>query len=118
MSGRENRGAGRIEAAVEKIRSEDRVGLMTHIVLGYPSMEESMKLVETMAGCGVDFIEIQIPFSDPTADGPVITRACQAALDGGVRVQDAFEFMDAVSGRFELPFHLIYKVTRNANTNP
>ena len=104
MSGRENRGAGRIEAAVEKISSEDRVGLMTHIVLGYPSMEESMKLVETMAGCGVDFIEIQIPFSDPTADGPVITRACQAALDGGVRVQDAFEFMDAVSGRFELPF--------------
>ena len=104
MSGRENRGAGRIEAAVEKIRSEDRVGLMTHIVLGYPSMEESMKLVETMAGCGVDFIEIQIPFSDPTADGPVITRACQAALDGGVRVQDAFEFMEEVSGRFELPF--------------
>ena len=50
---------GRIEAAVEKIRSEGRVGLMTHIVLGYPSLEESLKLVETMAECGVDFIEIQ-----------------------------------------------------------
>ena len=95
---------GRIEAAVEKIRSEGRVGLMTHIVLGYPSLEESLKLVETMAECGVDFIEIQIPFSDPTADGPVITQACQAALDGGVRVQDAFEFMEQVSGRYDLPF--------------
>ena len=76
--------AGKIEAAVEKIRSEGRVGLMTHIVLGYPSLEESLKLVETMAGCGVDFIEIQIPFSDPTADGPVITQACQAALEARV----------------------------------
>ena len=95
---------GKIEAAVEKIRSEGRVGLMTHIVLGYPSLDESLKLVETMAACGVDFIEIQIPFSDPTADGPVITQACQAALDAGVRVQDAFEFMEEVSGRYDLPF--------------
>ena len=95
---------GKIESAVEKIRSEGRVGLMTHIVLGYPSREESLKLVETMAGCGVDFFEIQIPCSEPTAAGPVITHACQAALDGGVRVQDAFEFMEEVSGRYDLPF--------------
>ena len=73
---------GKIESAVEKIRSEGRVGLMTHIVLGYPSLDESLKLVETMAGCGVDFIEIQIPFSDPTADGPVSTAAMQVGASG------------------------------------
>ena len=88
---------GRIEAAVEKIRSEGRVGLMTHIVLGYPSLDESLKLVETMAECGVDFIEIQIPFSDPTADGPVITQACQAALDGG---HDVLVLISEVWGGF------------------
>ena len=89
----------RIPAAFERIRSEGRVGLMTHIVLGYPDLETSRQLVDCMVEAGVDLIELQIPFSDPTADGPVITSACQDALDGGLRVAQAFEFLRDVSDR-------------------
>lgn len=70
---------------------------MTHIVLGYPSLEESRRIIDVMVECGVDLIEVQIPFSDPTADGPVITAACQASLDNGTRVSDAMDFMKSVS---------------------
>ena len=49
--------------------------LMTHIVLGYPSFEDSFRIIETMVEAGVDLMELQIPFSEPIADGPVILRA-------------------------------------------
>ena len=49
--------------------------LMTHIVLGYPSLEDSFRIVETMVDAGVDLMELQIPFSEPIADGPVIVRS-------------------------------------------
>lgn len=64
---------------------------MTHIVAGYPNLKESEKIALTMAECGVDFIEIQIPFSDPVADGPTIMRANDIALKNGIKVKDCFE---------------------------
>ncbi len=93
-----------LDRAVDRVRADRRVGLMTHIVLGYPTLEESRQLVERMAMAGVDIIEIQIPFSDPTADGPVISHASQIALDGGVRVADALAFMEDVTARYETSF--------------
>ncbi len=95
----------RIARAFERIRADGRVGLMTHIVLGYPTLDASREIVDRMVAAGVDLIEIQIPFSDPTADGPVITQACQTALDAGIRVEDAFAFLEDVSARYpDTPF--------------
>src|SRR5690606_22028760 len=54
--------------------------IMTHIVIGYPSFEESWELARTMVQAGVDLMELQIPFSEPMADGPVILKANQEAL--------------------------------------
>lgn len=70
---------------------------MTHIVAGYPSMDISKKLLYLMAESGVDFIEIQIPFSDPVADGPTIMRANQLSLEGGTTVEDCFRLMRKVA---------------------
>jgi tryptophan synthase alpha chain len=97
-------GGARLERTLERLRAEGRTGIMSHLVLGYPSLEESRRLVEAMARGGADLIEVQIPFSDPTADGPVITHACQKALDGGVRVADAFDFVAQASRRHDIPF--------------
>ena len=94
----------RLDSALERIHSQNRVGVMTHIVLGYPSIDESQRMVECMVRAGVDIIEVQIPFSDPTADGPVITEACQAALDGGTRVADGLVFMSEMTRSFDIPF--------------
>lgn len=76
-------------------------GLMTHIVAGYPSIKKCEEIAMVMAESGVKFLEIQIPFSDPIADGPVIMRANQAALDSGVRVEDCFELMKRLKEKFK-----------------
>ena len=57
--------------------AEREILLMTHTVLGYPSFEDSLALVESMVDAGVDLMELQIPFSEPIADGPVILNANQ-----------------------------------------
>jgi tryptophan synthase alpha chain len=66
--------------------------LMTHLVLGYPSLAVNRQVIGQMAKGGVDCIELQIPFSEPMADGPVIVRANQEALNGGIRVADCLAF--------------------------
>lgn len=77
---------------------------MTHIVLGHPHFDTSLRLVESMVHAEVDLIELQIPFSEPMADGPVILRANQAALDAGSSVERCFEVASEVTRRFDVPF--------------
>lgn len=71
--------------------------IMTHIVAGYPSLKESEEIALLMCKCGVDLLEIQIPFSDPVADGPTIMAANQKALDSGVKVEDCFRLMGKIA---------------------
>ncbi len=78
--------------------------LMTHIVLGYPSFEVGRRLVATMVEAGVDVVELQIPFSEPIADGPVILRANQAALARGSRVEECLEFAAEMARVHPIPF--------------
>ncbi len=66
--------------------------LMTHLVLGYPSLDTNREVIRQMAENGVDCIEVQIPFSEPMADGPVILKANQKALATGIRVEDCIAF--------------------------
>ncbi len=66
--------------------------LMTHLVLGYPSLAINREVIQQMAENGVDCIELQIPFSEPMADGPVILKANQDALASGIKVQDCLSF--------------------------
>lgn len=67
--------------------------LMTHVVAGYPSQKDCLELMTQMAACGVSAIEVQIPFSDPIADGPVIMQANSQALQDGVTTNDVFRLL-------------------------
>jgi tryptophan synthase alpha chain len=78
--------------------------LMTHIVIGYPTLDDSLRMIDTMVAAGVDLMELQIPFSEPMADGPVILRANQRALANGVRVADCLELAETAANRFDIPF--------------
>ena len=71
--------------------------LMTHVVCGYPSFDANLKELEIMAEAGVDFVELQFPFSEPSADGPLFVKANQIAVESGVTVEQCFEFMAKVS---------------------
>src|SRR5262245_7253153 len=77
---------------------------MTHIVLGYPSLDASRRVVEQMVEAGVDLMELQIPFSEPIADGPVILHANQKALATGITVDQCLEVAAKLSREFPIPF--------------
>lgn len=77
--------------------------LMTHVVAGDPDLESSLDLAERMARGGADLIEIQIPFSDPLADGPTIMASNQAALDNGTRPEDCFDLIRRLRCRVQIP---------------
>jgi tryptophan synthase alpha chain len=92
---------------VEHIRARRRereLLLMTHIVVGHPDMQASLALVQAMVHAGVDLIELQIPFSEPLADGPVIARASQQAVQRGVTVDACLEFAAHVARSYPIPF--------------
>ena len=73
-------------------RQQHDILLMTHIVLGYPTFDDSLRMVEAMVEAGVDLMELQIPFSEPIADGPVILRANAEALAAGSTVDRCLDF--------------------------
>ena len=89
-----------LEQYLKERRQQREILLMTHIVLGHPHFETSLRLVESMVHAGVDLIELQIPFSEPMADGPVILRANQEALSAGSTVERCFEVATEVARRF------------------
>jgi tryptophan synthase alpha chain len=104
-----------LESYIREQRKKREILLMTHIVVGYPNLDDSLRLVESMVNAGVELMELQIPFSEPMADGPVIVRANQTALHGGVSVDTCLRFAEEVSKRFDIPFlfmtytNLVYK---------
>ncbi len=67
--------------------------LMCHVVAGYPSQEECLQLMLGMQDCGVSAIEVQIPFSDPIADGETIMHANDVALQNGMTTAASFELI-------------------------
>lgn len=93
-----------LEAYLRTRLKEKEILLMTHIVLGYPTFEDSFKIIEAMVDGGVDLMELQIPFSEPIADGPVILHANQKSLAGGTTVQKCIDFAQEVTRAFEIPF--------------
>lgn len=88
-----------------KNRGKDNdILLMTHIVLGYPSFEINREVVHQMVENGVDCIEMQIPFSEPMADGPVIMKANLDSLAGGTKVEDCLLFGAEMAKTYNIPF--------------
>ena len=87
----------------EKLKQKD-ILLMTHLVIGYPSLDESFRIIEKMVAAGVDIMELQIPFSEPIADGPVILHANQKSLAGGTTVGQCLDFAQKAAAAFDIPF--------------
>jgi tryptophan synthase alpha chain len=93
-----------LEQYIRDKRKQKDILLMTHIVLGYPSFDDSRRVVEDMVEAGVDLMELQIPFSEPMADGPVILKANAEALKAGATVEQSFELAERLSEEFDIPF--------------
>lgn len=74
--------------------------LMTHVVVGYPSLRATEKIIDALARAGSDKIELQIPFSEPVADGPVIANANQTALTQGINAKKCLSFAKKMTKQY------------------
>ena len=72
---------------------------MPYFPLGYPNLETSIDVIETLAMNGADLIEVGLSFSDPLADGPVIQKATQAALENGITVRKSLDALTELRRR-------------------
>jgi tryptophan synthase alpha chain len=79
----------RIAGMFERLRANGRVGVGMFLTAGYPTLPESIDLLEALAAGGADFLEVGIPFSDPLAEGPTIQRSSHVAVEAGVSPADA-----------------------------
>jgi tryptophan synthase alpha chain len=93
-----------LENNLRQAMGQKDILLMTHIVLGYPSFEVNRQVIAAMVANGVDLIEMQIPFSEPMADGPVIVKANQDALAAGTTVADCLAFAAEITAQHAIPF--------------
>ena len=73
------------------------------ITCGDPSLSVTEQLVYAMEEAGADLIELGIPFSDPTAEGPVIQGANERALSGGVTTDKIFEMVIRIREKTSIP---------------
>ena len=77
-----------------------KIKLMSHLVAGYPTDELSLTAARALVDGGADILEIQLPFSDPSADGPAIQGACTEVLKRGYRTADGLAFIERLHKEF------------------
>jgi tryptophan synthase alpha chain len=86
---------GRIGEVFNQLRTENKKGFIPFITAGDPDLQTTQDLLVELSRLGASVIELGVPFSDPMADGPVIQRSSERALQKGVTLDDAIE----VAGR-------------------
>lgn len=82
--------------------------IMAHMVASYPNERIADTVAQALVDGGVSCFEVQLPFSDPSADGPSIQHACAAVLARGYRVSDGFAFVARLRERYpQVPVYLM-----------
>ncbi len=92
-------------AAGAAARASSRI--MAHMVAGFPDRTASLDVARALSDGGCAYLELQFPFSDPTADGPDIQRACADALAAGFRVADGFRVAEEIMRFCRAPLFLM-----------
>lgn len=82
---------------------QNQKAFIPFVTCGDPSLEVTEQLVYAMADAGADLIELGIPFSDPTAEGPVIQAANVRALSGGATTDKIFDMVRRIRTKTNIP---------------
>ncbi len=82
-----------IDAAFRRLHASGEKGLVVYLTAGDPAPAASLRYLRAAADAGADIIEVGVPFSDPTADGPTIEAASRRALSSGMNVAGALELV-------------------------
>lgn len=86
---------------------EDKKILSIYFTAGYPSLNDTVKIIQDLEKNGVDLIEIGLPFSDPLADGPTIQASSTAALKNGMTTTLLFEQLKDIRKTVSIPLILM-----------
>jgi len=92
-------GRERLEAVFARARNAQRGVLIPYLCAGDPDIETTDALLDVLTRCGVDIVELGIPYGDPLADGPTIAAAAQRALAGGTTLESALDAVRRANGR-------------------
>jgi tryptophan synthase alpha chain len=92
---------------VSEIFKEAGDKLSIYYTAGYPNLDSTLEIAESLEKAGVDFLEVGIPYSDPVADGPVIQESSGIALKNGMSVAVLFEQLAELRKRVSIPVFLM-----------
>ena len=94
----------RLTRKFQDLSKRNERALICYVVAGYPDIDTTESIVNTLASAGADVIEIGIPFSDAIADGPIIQEASYDALLRGITPEKCLTLARRIRKRFpELP---------------
>lgn len=96
----------RIEEKFSALRAKNEKALIVYLTAGDPSLGITKQLIFTLEKAGADILEIGVPFSDPTADGPVIQAASQRALKAGTTLRGVLNMVADVRRASKIPIVL------------
>ncbi|HEX9949300.1 MAG TPA: tryptophan synthase subunit alpha, partial [Thermodesulfobacteriota bacterium] len=96
----------RIEQRFSALRAKGEKALICFLTAGDPSLVQTQEIILGMEAAGVDCIEIGVPFSDPTADGPIIQAASQRALKNGATLAGILDMIESLRKVSEIPICL------------
>ena len=85
----------RITTTFLKLKAQNKTALIPYVMAGYPYADVTPDLMHGMVSAGADVIELGIPFSDPSADGPVIQKAGEKALALGIGLAKVLDMVTA-----------------------
>ncbi len=77
-----------------------KIKLMAHLVAGYPTDEIALEVARSLIQGGADILEVQLPFSDPSADGIAIQTACTEVLSRDYKTLDGLNFIKKIHNEF------------------
>ena len=92
-----------LESHVREHLAKKPLLLMAHAVVGYPSLDANWAMLEAMDDAGVDLVELQLPFTEPIADGPSFVKANHEAIQAGTAWRAYFELTARAATRFSFP---------------
>lgn len=96
----------RIAQRFSALRAKKEKALICYLTAGDPSLDKTREIILGMEAAGVDCVEIGVPFSDPTADGPIIQAASQRALKNGATLHDILAMIESIRKTSEIPIVL------------
>ena len=89
-----------------ELKKAGKKGLVGYLTAGDPDPAQSLKDIRAAIANGVDVLELGVPFSDPTADGPIIQEASRRALQAGMTVRKALQMVEEIRRESQIPIVL------------